>query len=202
MTERTLECIMDFGSPNAYFVYKALPPVLARTKATIKYTPCLLGGIFKATNNQSPVMAFSGVKGKLAYEQLEMERFRNKHGITDFTFNPHFPINTLIMMRGAMAAEADGRLDDYLDAGFHHMWVEPKKMDDPTVFSEAMTSSGFDGAALLERTQAPEVKQKLIENTNAAVERGVFGIPTFFIGEEMFFGKDRLIQIEETLNAL
>ena len=196
---KTLEFIFDFGSPNAYYAYKALPPILERTGAELKLIPCLLGGIFKSTGNQAPMMAFGNIKGKLEYDRIEIQRFIAKHNLTDFRFNPNFPVNTLILMRAAIVAELDGRLTEYVEAGLKHMWEDGLKMDDPEVFVEAMTGSGFDGAALLERTQDPEVKAKLVENTAAAVERGSFGIPTFYVGDEMFFGKERLGQIEEEL---
>jgi 2-hydroxychromene-2-carboxylate isomerase len=198
---KTLDFIFDFASPNAYFVYKALPPILARTNASLNLIPCLLGGIFKSTGNQAPMMAFAGVKGKLEYDRLEIERFIKKHGLTDFEFNPNFPVNTLVLMRGAIAAEMDGRLVEYVEAGLKFMWEDGLKMDDPEVFVSAMSEAGFDGASLLERTQDPQVKAKLVANTEAAVARGTFGIPTFYVGEEMFFGKDRLGQVEEELNA-
>ena len=197
----SVDFIFDFASPNAYLAYKVLDEVAERTGATINDVPCLLGGIFKATGNQAPMMAFNGIKGKLAYEQLEFERFIAKHKLDAFKFNPNFPVMTLILMRGAVAAEMDGRLREYMAAGFHHMWEEPKKMDDPDVYREAMDASGFDGAALLERTADPAVKKKLMDNTEAAVERGVFGAPTFFVGDEMFFGKERLGQVEEAIRA-
>ncbi|RMB11991.1 2-hydroxychromene-2-carboxylate isomerase [Eilatimonas milleporae] len=193
----TVDFIFDFASPNAYLVHRVLPGIAERTGATLRYIPCLLGGIFKATGNQAPMMAFAGIKGKLDYDGLEMRRFIKKHGLDTFKFNPHFPVNTLLLMRGAIAADADGRLMDYVEAGVHHMWEEPKKMDDPAVYAEAMTASGFDGQNLLERTQDPAVKAKLAENTEQAVARGVFGIPTFFVGDDMFFGKERLGQLEE-----
>ena len=196
---RTIEFIFDFGSPNAYFANRVLPEIAERTGARLVYTPCLLGGIFKATGNQPPMVAFGGVKGKMEYEQREIERFLTKHSIHEFQFNPHFPVNTLMLMRGAIVAERNGDLDRYIAAGLYHMWEDPKKMDDPDTFVAAMTASGFDGADLLHETQDPEIKQKLVQNTEAAVERGVFGIPTFFVGEEMFFGKDRLLQVEEEL---
>ena len=196
---KTLEFIFDFGSPNAYYAYKALPPILERTGAELKLVPCLLGGIFKSTGNQAPMMAFGNIKGKLEYDRIEIQRFITKHNLTDFRFNPNFPVNTLILMRAAIVAELDGRLTEYVEAGLKHMWEDGLKMDDPDVFVKAMTESGFDGAALLERTQDPDVKAKLVENTAAAVERGSFGIPTFYVGEEMFFGKERLGQIEEEL---
>ena len=200
-TSKEVDFIFDFASPNAYLAYKALPAILARTDARLNVIPCLLGGIFKATDNQAPMVAFAGVKGKLEYEHIEMERFMKKHGINDFVFNTHFPVNTLLLARGAIAAENDGNLTEYVEAGLKHMWEDSRKMDDAEVFVAAMTEAGFDGAKLLECTQDREVKAKLIANTEAAVSRGAFGIPTFFVGEEMFFGKDRLGQVEEELVA-
>lgn len=199
---KTIDFIFDFGSPNAYLAYKALPPILERTGAQVRIIPCLLGGIFKSTNNQPPMLAFGNVQGKLDYDRIEMNRFIKKHELNAFKFNPNFPVNTLLLMRGAIAAERDGRLTEYVEAGLAHMWEDGLKMDDPDVFAEAMTSAGFDGAALLAATQDPDVKAKLAENTAAAVERGSFGIPTFYIGSEMFFGKERLAQIEEELNSI
>jgi 2-hydroxychromene-2-carboxylate isomerase len=198
---KTVDFIFDFASPNAYMCHKVLPEIAARTGATFNYIPCLLGGIFKATGNQAPMMAFNGIKGKLEYDRLEIERFLKKHDLSKFAMNPHFPVNTLLLMRGAIAAEMDGRLMEYVDAGVAHMWEEGLKMDDPDVYAEAMTKAGFDGADLLARTQDPAVKQKLVDNTSAAVERGCFGIPTFFVGNEMFFGKERLGQMEEEIMA-
>lgn len=197
----TLEFIFDFGSPNAYLAYRALPAILERTGTRLKITPCLLGGIFKATGNQAPMMAFGNIPNKLAYIQLEMQRFIQKYALTKFQFNPHFPVNTLMLMRGAVAAEEDDRLDDYVEAGLKAMWEDGLKMDDPAVFVETMTAAEFDGEALQARTQDPAVKQKLMDNTSAAVERGVFGVPSFFVGEELFFGKDHLDQVEEALSA-
>jgi 2-hydroxychromene-2-carboxylate isomerase len=194
---KSIDFIFDFGSPNAYLAHKALPGLVARTGASVNYIPCLLGGIFKATGNQSPVMAFGNVKGKLAYDNLEMMRFVRRHGLTKFKMNPHFPVNTLVLMRGAVAAEMRGELAPYIEAGLKAMWEDGLKMDDPAVYAEAMNAAGLDGAALLEATQDPDVKAKLVANTEAAVARGTFGIPTFFVGDEMFFGKDRLGQVEE-----
>jgi 2-hydroxychromene-2-carboxylate isomerase len=196
---KTLDFIFDFGSPNAYLSHRALLPLLERTGARLNIIPCLLGGIFKSTGNKPPMLAYGDVKAKMDYEHLEMRRFMNAHGIHDFRFNPHFPVNTLTLMRGAIVAEQEGLLAPYVEAGLACMWERELKMDDPDVFVRAMTDAGFDGASLLERTQDPDVKAKLVENTAAAVERGVFGIPTFFVGDEMFFGKDRLQQVEEEL---
>lgn len=196
---KTLDFIFDFASPNAYFSYKVIPGILKRTGAELNLMPCLLGGIFKSTGNQAPMIAFGDIQGKLAYEQLESERFVKKHGISDFNFNPHFPVNTLLLVRGAIAAEADGYLDAYVEAGLKAMWEDGQKMDDPDVYQQAMTAAGLDGAKLLAQTADPAVKAKLIENTEAAVARGAFGIPTFYVGDEMFFGKERLGQVEEEL---
>lgn len=198
---KTVEFIFDFASPNAYLAHRAMAGMLERTGSEVSYNLCLLGGIFRATGNQAPMLAFSPIKGKWEYEQLEFQRFIAKHELADFTMNPHFPVNSLMLMRGAIVAEEEGRLTDYIEAGLHHMWEEPRKMDDPDTYAAAMAESGFDGAALLERTQDPAIKAKLAENTEAAVARGVFGIPTFFVGDEIFFGKDRLGQVEEALQA-
>lgn len=194
---KVLEFIFDFGSPNAYLANRALPGLIERTGAEVRYVPCLLGGIFKATNNQPPMMAFGGVQGKLAYEQKEMERFMKKHTITNFQFNPHFPVNTLMLMRAAIAAEGKGELAAFITAGLEAMWEDGKNMADPEVFAATLTEKGLDGAGYLAATQDPAIKAKLAENTEAAVNRGVFGIPTFFVGDEMFFGKDKLRDVEE-----
>lgn len=196
---KTVDFIFDFGSPNAYLAYKVLPAILERTGAKMRLVPSLLGGIFKATNNQSPMMAFGGVKGKLEYEHLETRRFIKKHGLAAFKMNPHFPVNTLTLMRGAIYAEREGFLDAYVEAGLKAMWEDGQKMDDPEVFVSVMNDAGLDGAAILAGTQEPDVKAGLIANTEAAVSRGVFGIPTFFVGDEMFFGKNTLGDVEEAL---
>ena len=194
------EFLFDFGSPNAFLAHRVMPHVEKRTGVKFAYTPVLLGGIFKATGNQSPMQAFGHIKNKMAYEQLETQRFIRAHGISDFKFNPFFPVNTLNLMRMAVAAQNEGILPRYMDAVFHHMWIAPKKMDDPEVIKAALSQSGID-PALLERAQAADVKAKLISNTEDAVARGVFGIPTFFVGAEIFFGKDRLRDVEEAINA-
>lgn len=198
---KVVDFIFDFASPNAYFSYRALAPILERTNASLNVIPCLLGGIFKATGNQPPMMAFAGVKGKLAYDMMEIERFVKKHNLTDYELNPNFPVMTLMLMRGAIAAEMDGKLSEYVEAGLKHMWEEGRKMDDAEVFVSAMNDAGFDGEYFLERTQDPEVKARLVANTEAAVSRGAFGVPTFYVGDEMFFGKERLGQVEEALLA-
>ena len=195
------EFLFDFGSPNSYLAWKLLPGIEARTGVTFDYTPVLLGGIFKATGNASPVVAFAGIKGKLDYEMLELRRFVKKHGLATFKMNPHFPVNTLHLMRGAILAQEKGFLPAYVEAAMHHMWEDPKKMDDTEVIVAAFDASGLDGKAILEGTQDAEVKAALIANTEGAVARGVFGAPSFFVGDELYFGKDRLTAVEEEILA-
>jgi 2-hydroxychromene-2-carboxylate isomerase len=197
--KKTIEFIFDFASPNAYLAYQLLPGIVERTGAELAITPCLLGGIFKATGNQPPMLAFGSVQGKLEYEQKEISRFVKKHDVKKYQFNTNFPVNTLILMRAAIVANDEGRLAEYIEAGLSAMWENNKKMDDPEVFVAVMNDAGFDGANLLERTQDPNVKQRLMDNTAQAVSRGAFGVPTFFVGSEMFFGKDRLAQVDEEL---
>lgn len=197
----TVEFLFDFGSPNAYLSWKALRPILGRTGASVKVTPVLLGGLFKLTNNRSPMEAFGEVKGKLAYENLETKRFVARHGLTDFQMNPHFPVNTLLIMRGLVAARRAGVAEPYMEAVLAAMWEQGRKMDDPAVVAEVLTAAGLDAQGLLAATQEPEVKGELMAATEAAAARGAFGIPTFFVGQEMFFGKDRLGQVEEALSA-
>lgn len=197
---KAIDFYYDFGSPNCYLANKILPDILQRAGAQVNYRPCLLGGIFKATGNQAPWITFAPVQAKMDFGMLEMERFIKKYQLNDYKFNPHFPLNTLVLMRGAVAAEMEGQLQDYILAGERLVWEQGLKMDDPEVFIEGFNAEGLDGAALLEKTQAPEVKSRLIEYTNAAVERGLFGVPTFFVGDEMFFGKDQLHLVEEELS--
>jgi 2-hydroxychromene-2-carboxylate isomerase len=196
---KTVDFIFDFASPNAYFVHKLVPQIEARTGATFTYIPCLLGGIFKATGNQAPMIAFGGIKNKPEYEALEMQRFIAKHELTDFKMNPHFPVMTLMLVRGALVAERDSYLMDYVDAMVKAMWEQELKLDDPDVLHKALADAGFDADKIMTDMGDDAIKAKLMENTNAAVERGAFGIPTFFVGDEIFFGKERLGQVEEML---
>ena len=194
-----VEFHFDFGSPNAYLAHLVIPEIEKRTGAKFDYVPILLGGVFKLTNNRSPAESMRGIKNRLEYEELERRRFVRRHGITRFTFNPFFPVNTLMIMRGAVAAQFEGVFDRYVDEVFRHMWAEPKKMDDPEVVRAAFAHSGLPVDALLARAQTPEVKERLLRNTESTVARGTFGSPTFFVGNEMFFGKDRLRDVEEEI---
>jgi 2-hydroxychromene-2-carboxylate isomerase len=199
MAGKTVDFIFDFGSPNAYLAWKLLPDIAARRGARVNLIPCLLGGIFKLTGNQAPMVAFGGIKGKMEYELLETRRFIAAHGLDAFRFNPHFPVNTLLLMRGMVAALRAGVGEAYLDAMLKGMWEQGLKLDDPEVFVATANAAGLDGAGLLAATGDPEVKAGLMANTEAAVARGTFGIPTFFVGDEIFFGKERLGQVEAEL---
>jgi 2-hydroxychromene-2-carboxylate isomerase len=189
--------MFDVGSPNAYLSHEAIPAIEKRANVKFEYVPILLGGIFKATNNKSPAETLAGIKNKREYHALETERFLKRFQVKPYAWNPCVPVNTLNLMRAAVAAQLEGVFEKYIDAAFHHMWGEPKKMDDPEVAMKAFTASGLDAAKLFARAQEPEVKAKLIENTQSAVERGAFGSPTFFVGKEMFFGKEQLREVEE-----
>jgi 2-hydroxychromene-2-carboxylate isomerase len=190
----------DFGSPNAYLAHKVLPSITARTGIAFVYVPVLLGGVFKATNNAPPMVQFQGVRNKNEYAQLEMQRFITQHQIP-FALNPHFPVNTITIMRGAVAAEMDGIVEAYVDAVFDLMWKTPKKLDDPAITKAALDEAGFDGTAILARTQDQAVKERLLENTEASVDRGTFGSPTFYVNGEIYFGKDRLAEVEQAIIA-
>ncbi len=196
---KSIEFIFDFGGPNAYLAYKALPHLLARTGATLTYTPCLLGGIFRATNNRPPLVRYAEIPAKLAYERLEMQRFVMAHGLSSFRINPHFPVNTLTLMRIAIVAQEMGALDRFIAVGMKAMWETGDNMADPEVIVRVLDAEGFDGAAMLARTEEQAIKDKLVANTDHAVARGTFGVPTFFVGDEIFFGKERLGQVEAAL---
>ncbi len=196
-----VEFLFDFGSPNAYLAEKAIPGIEKRTGVKFEYVPVLLGGIFKLTNNMSPAESLKGIKNKPEYAAVETARFIRKHNITTYNHNPHFPVITLMLMRGAVAAQMEGVFEPYFKAAYHHMWEAPKKMDDPKILREALLASGLDVDRLMARAQDADVKNKLLENTQRAVDRGAFGSPTFFVGDEMFFGKDQIRDVEEEIVA-
>lgn len=194
-----IEFLFDFGSPNAYLAALVIPSIEGRTGVKFDYVPILLGGLFKATGNVSPAVSLRGIKNKAEYMTLSTRRFISRHNITTFRQNPYFPVNTLMLMRGAVAAQFEGVFEPYVEAGFHHMWEEPKKMDDVEVYRAAFNSSGLDADRLIARAQEDDVKKRLLELTTDAVSRGAFGAPTFFVGTEMFFGKDELGLVEESI---
>jgi 2-hydroxychromene-2-carboxylate isomerase len=196
-----IEFHFDFGSPNAYLSHVVIPRIEQRTGAKFVYVPILLGGVFRLTSNRSPVESYAGVRNKLPYERLETQRFIAKHGIESFQFNPFFPVNTLALMRGAIAAQRLGVFERYVDEMFRHMWAQPKDMDDPAIIGAALQESGFDAPQLLALAQDQTVKDQLAANTSQSVERGTFGAPTFFVDDEIYFGKDRLRDVEEAIIA-
>ena len=195
---KTAEFLFDFGSPNAWCAHKVIPAIEQRTGAKFIYTPVLLGGLFKLTGNQAPMLAFAAIPNKVAYEQLELRRYIAKHRLP-FAFNPNFPVNTLMIMRMAVVADMDGALAPYVEAVFRFMWETPRKMDDPAIVAQSLSEAGLDAERLAVRAQEGDVKAKLMANTEAAAKRGAFGSPTFFVGEEMFFGKNTLGDVEELL---
>ena len=196
-----VEFHFDFGSPNAFLSHVVIPRIEQRTGAKFVYVPILLGGVFKLTNNRSPVEMYANIRNKLPYERLETQRFIARHGIDNYQFNPFFPVNTLALMRGAVAAQRLGVFARYVDEMFRHMWVNPKDMDDPAVIGAALRESGFDAAQLMALAQDQSVKDELAANTSRSVERGAFGAPTFFVDDAIYFGKDRLRDVEEAIVA-
>lgn len=189
----------DFASPNAYLVHRVIPAIEARTDARFRYVPTLLGGLFKLTGNQAPMIAFAGIPNKLAYERREMERFIARHGLTQFRMNPHFPVMTLALMRCALAAEAEGMLPAYTEAMFHYMWEEPRKLDDLEVLAATIAEAGLPADVLLARAQEPQIKARLVANTDDAYANGAFGIPSFMVDGELWFGKDKLHEVEAAM---
>ena len=193
-----VDFIFDFASPNAYFCHRVIPEIEKRTGATFNYVPCLLGGIFKITNNQAPMMAFNGITNKLEYQNIEIQRFIKKHNLADFTMNSFFPVMTLQLQRGAIAAMSLNVFDEYLEAIFKGMWEKGLNLADQEVLINLLSAeTQIDISDLVEKMQTQEIKDQLIQNTSNAVERGAFGIPTFFADDEIFFGKDSLGDLEE-----
>jgi 2-hydroxychromene-2-carboxylate isomerase len=195
----TLDFYFDFGSPNAYLAHKVVPGIERRHGVTFTLRPVLLGGVFKATNNNSPAERYADVPARLANERREMRRFAERHDLAAFHHNPFFPINTLALMRGAWAARSLDVFGDYVDIVYAAMWERQLDMGQPDVFAAVLDEAGLPRDALLAASQTAAVKQALIDETAALVARGGFGIPTFFVGDEMFFGKDRLDDVEREI---
>jgi len=195
---RTVEYFFDFGSPTSYLAWTQLPRIAAETGTGIVWRPMLLGGVFKATGNASPVT----VPAKGRWMNGDIARWAKRYGVP-FRFNPHFPINTLTLMRGAVGLQMRQPADfmRYVDLMHRAMWEAPVNLGDPAVLAETLTAAGFDAEAFTALVADPEVKARLVANTEEAVARGAFGAPTFFVGEEMFWGNDRLDFVEEALRA-
>lgn len=194
----TLEFFFDYGSPWSYYAFTQVEKVAQAAGGDVLYRPMLLGGVFKATGNRSPAETSADVPAKRAYSRLEFERFAAHYGIP-FRHNPHFPINTMSLMRGAAWAELDGRLLPYSRAIFEAMWVEPRNLGDAGELRPVLAAAGIDPAAFMAAIERADVKQRLRDTTDEAVRRGVFGAPTFFVGDAMYFGQDRLPFVAEAL---
>ena len=199
-----IELIFDFVSPNAYLVWWPLRDLVKRTGAELDVTPVFLGGMHKLTGNAPPMIRNADVKGKVEYDMLEFQRFIAKHQLSRFKMHPKFPFNSITLQRMAYAADQDGRGVQFVEAMLPKVWEEGVDVTDPDALGKAVSEAGFDAADLFARSQSDEVKDGLASNTSHAVERGAFGIPTMFVGRkggqaEMFFGKERLAQIEEEL---
>lgn len=191
---KTLECYFDVGSPASYLAWTQLPGIARRHNATLVWKPMLLGGVFQATGNQSP----AAIEAKGRYSRMDMQRFARRYSVT-LNQNPYFPVNTLHLMRGAVAFLDTPRFDDYLTAVFNAMWVDEQDMGQPEVVARVLSRAGFDQEDVMARASDPAVKDRLKAITTEAVERGVFGAPTLFVDNEMFFGQDRLWMVEDAL---
>ena len=194
-----VQFLFDFGSPNAFLSHRVIPGIEQRTGTRFAYVPILLGGLFKLTGNQSPATAFAGIRNKPEYQRLEMQRFIDRHGIADFVFNPHFPVNTLQLMRGAVAAQDLGVFERYVETVYDAMWTKALDMGRPERVAAELAAARLPVESLLALSQAPEIKQRLVDNTQTAFERGAFGSPSFLVGDELYFGKDRLREVEEEI---
>ena len=196
---KTVELIFDCVSPTAYLIWQPLRYVAARSRAQLTITPVFLGGMHKLTGNAPPFIRDAEVKGKNAYAMLEMQRFIKAHSLTRYRMNSNFPFNSIQLQRLLLVAIDDGKGTEFADLLLRHVWEEDFDASAPDAAAKMMADSPFNAEDMIERIQAPELKQRLIDNTENAVERGAFGIPTMFVGEEMFFGKERLAQIEAAL---
>lgn len=191
---KTIEIFFDVGSPASYLAWTQLPALAQRHDAEIVWKPMLLGGVFKATGNQSP----AAIPAKSRYSRMDLQRFARDYGVI-LNHNPYFPVNTLLLMRGAVAHLESPRFQDYLNAVFSGLWIEERDLNQPESVAEVLDNAGFDSQAVLSLCSEPAVKDKLKSNTEEAVARGVFGAPTFFVGDEMIFGQDRLGFVEKLL---
>ncbi len=197
---KTIELIFDFVSPNAYLIWQPLKALAEKHDAHIEVIPAFLGGMHKLTGNAPPFIRDAEVKGKNAYAMLEMNRFIGKHGLTKFQMNPRFPFNTISLQRMLVALES-GKRAAFIDTLLPAIWEEQLDVTDVELLSKILEDAGFDAQALFAKTQDPAVKQALMDNVENAVERGAFGIPTIYINGDMYFGKERLGQIDEQLSS-
>lgn len=191
---------MDFASPNCYMSHKLITGIEERTGAKFDYFPVLLGGLFKLTNNQAPFATYKDVKNKPEYLRIEMQRFIRDHKLYDFKMNEYFPINTVKIMRGAIVAKNDEFLPQYVNSIMTAMWEKSQNMGDTEVMTDVLNDSGLDAPHIMARIQDQDIKDQLIRNTELSANMGVFGCPSIFVGDEMFFGKETMRAVEEEIN--
>lgn len=196
---RKFEFLFDVGAPNAYLVHKILPEFCATHDVDAVYQPVLLGKIFKATGNRAPMLRYADAPAKLAYEQLEFMRFIRKHHIDAFRMNPHFPVNSQLAMRVICAAQGSNDFAPVVETLMRGMWEDGLDLAQPQIVEDLLSQKNLDGTSLVAKADDDIVKLRLIEQTEAAIKRGVFGVPSFFVGEELFWGKERLGQVAEAL---
>ena len=197
----TVEFILDLAAPNGYLAWYPLKDIAARTGASLRVTPVFLGGMHKLTGNSPPMMRDADVLGKVPYAALEFQRFLDRHGMDRFSMHPDLPFNSILVQRVLVAADGEAQRQALVDALQPAVWERNIDCGNVEAVAAVLAEAGFDAMTLLERTQDAEVKQKLADNTAHAVERGAFGIPTFFVGNEMWFGKERLDQLESYLSG-
>jgi len=196
-----VDFIFDVASPNAYFCHKLIPEFKKRTGVEFEYVPCLLGGIMKLSGNQPPFVAFADIPNKNKYQSLEIERFIKQHQLKEFKFNSSFPMNTVQLQRGALAAQELGIFERYLEVILEAMWEKDINLADLDILKLTLSENNIDAESLIKIITSQACKDKLITNTTDAVNRGAFGVPTFIFDEQIFFGKDHLYQLEEYINS-
>jgi 2-hydroxychromene-2-carboxylate isomerase len=197
-----VDFIFDVASPNMYFCHKLIPDFKERTGVEFEYIPCLLGGIMKLSGNQPPFVAFAEIPNKNKYQLIEIERFIKQHQLKEFKFNSNFPMNTVQIQRGALAAIELGIFDEYLKIILEAMWEKNLNLADIDIFQSTLSENNIDTGSIMEIITSQDCKDKLIANTTDAVNRGAFGVPTFFFENQIFFGKDHLHQLEEYIYSI
>ena len=197
-----VDFIFDVASPNMYFCHKLIPDFKERTGVEFEYIPCLLGGIMKLSGNQPPFVAFAEIPNKNKYQLIEIERFIKQHQLKKFKFNSNFPMNTVQIQRGALAAIELGIFDEYLEIILEAMWEKNLNLADIDIFQSTLSENNIDAGSIMEIITSQDCKDKLIANTTDAVNRGAFGVPTFFFENQIFFGKDHLHQLEEYIYSI
>jgi 2-hydroxychromene-2-carboxylate isomerase len=196
-----VDFIFDVASPNAYFCHKLIPDFKKRTGVEFEYVPCLLGGIMKLSGNQPPFVAFADIPNKNKYQLIEIERFIKQHNLKEFKFNSSFPMNTVQLQRGALAAQELGIFERYLEIILEAMWEKDIDLADLNIFKSTLSENNIDAESMIGIITSQACKDQLIANTTDAVNRGAFGVPTFFYDDQIFFGKDHLHQLEEYINS-